>query len=326
MMESRFTCRYCGGSFAPAERTDEHVMPAALGGTWTIQDVCGSCQTYTDRYVDRPFVRALPILEARNHYRIPDRYGAIPPAVRLIGRIEQDGSPAAVTLDRADPQFRMLPVEEWLDKNTIRFGAEAAEYSKHKNLKLARLRKQHNSVEDLGEEAHVIERPYVVCDHESDKRMKLPADLWARFVAKVALAVGPEEMGETWLQSEAASYLRALLRGQRPAPLAGFEPPHKQPSALWEGPLGRYYRPPEHVIWPRQNGEAAWIHVVLFGELSYGLPLGHVVLPGNPTVRRFDPVARRFEALTESLWFAHVAERFDRRRGAFFPPPLSPAQ
>jgi hypothetical protein len=296
-------------------------MPAAVGGTWTIKDVCEKCQEYTDRNVDRPFVRAVTVLEARHHFGIPDRYGQVPEPLQLTGKIEQDGSPALVTIDRREPGFRMLPSEEWLDDHTFQFGAEATEFAEHKRVKFERLARRHRQVEDLGQEARTIERPHVICDHTTDARLKLPIDLWARFAAKVALAVTPE-LCDGWLGTPAWAYLRNVMRGKRPPPQPGFKDLRREPTPLCTHRLGRYFRPPEHVLWARQAGDAAVLHIVLFGEQIYYVPLGHWRLASGGRAWLFDPVSRRLEKLSESLWLARVAERFDDPRPEELPPPL----
>ena len=73
-----FLCTYCLEQKVDAERSDEHVVGAALGGTWTVNDVCETCQRWAATEIDEPFSQMLWTLEKRHRLRIPDRYGKVP--------------------------------------------------------------------------------------------------------------------------------------------------------------------------------------------------------------------------------------------------------
>jgi hypothetical protein len=78
-----FPCTYCLERKPDSERSEEHVIPAALGGSWTVMDVCETCQEWANREIDRPFNQSLWVLEQRHRHRIPDRYGNVPDAPRV---------------------------------------------------------------------------------------------------------------------------------------------------------------------------------------------------------------------------------------------------
>ena len=54
-----FLCTYCLEHKPDSERSEEHVIPAALGGSWTVIDVCETCQEWANREIDRPFNQKL---------------------------------------------------------------------------------------------------------------------------------------------------------------------------------------------------------------------------------------------------------------------------
>ncbi len=66
-----FFCPYCGKEKADSEKSDEHVLPKAIGGNleprnpFKLYDVCQRCNTLAGAYVDGSFIRSWFIQNAR---------------------------------------------------------------------------------------------------------------------------------------------------------------------------------------------------------------------------------------------------------------------
>jgi hypothetical protein len=103
-----FVCTYCLERKEDSERSEEHVIPAALGGAWTTTDVCSTCQGKANVEIDRPSTQSLWVLEQRHRLRISDRYGNVPDAPRVNATVA-DGRPAIVTLSPGGWDLELPP-------------------------------------------------------------------------------------------------------------------------------------------------------------------------------------------------------------------------
>jgi hypothetical protein len=115
--------------------------------------------------------------------------------------------------------------------------------------------------------------------------------LWPRFAVKVALNVGRELFGQAWLLSEHGSMLHRLLWNEETKIKMKPLPTGKVP---WSG---HGYEPgADHVLYVNTGSDGRpMLLISLFGEETYGVPLGDESLP------------------EKTVWLLHVHERSDER-------------
>lgn len=286
-----FLCTYCLEQKPESDRSEEHVIPAALGGTWTTMDVCGDCQERANNEIDKPFNQSLWVREQRHRLRIPDRYNNIPDAPRVNAKVA-DGRTAIVTLAPGGWELELPP--------STRPGTEGAG-----SLQIT------VSVDDEAEyiatKVERFERDNPGFTHKTTKRelspkvpldvsfpFSIPMTLWPRFAVKVALTVGRELYGESWLNSDHGRLLNDLLWNRetsivmKPLPTKG---------AFWSP--SDWSPPPDHVLTVTNtyDGEAMML-LTLFGEDSYGVPLGPDSAPSVGAAWVLHTHGRNHERLT----------------------------
>ena len=128
-MSSRpgFLCPYCGQHKLGAERSTEHVLPAALGCELTTAEVCHDCNQRAGREIDDPFCRELWMHEMRHRHQVPDRRGDVPGPPVVSGTLKSDGSRILAILDRGGWWAKVIPTEEWTDAKTLQFRVDPAD-------------------------------------------------------------------------------------------------------------------------------------------------------------------------------------------------------
>ncbi len=267
-----FLCTYCVERKPDSERSEEHVMPAALGGAWTVTNVCDACQEQANVEIDRPFTQSLWVLDQRHRLGIPDRYGNVPDAPRVNAQVA-DGRPAIVTLSpegwklelpplsRAGEEHRALQITVSVD--------DAAEYIGKKLKRFER--------DNPGFTWKIAKReiaPHVPLDVSFP--FSMPLTLWPRFGVKVALTVGRELHGEQWLGSNHGLLLNRLLSGPRRS---------SNESSTDEADVLGWTPPPDHVVIAMDGYNeytGPMVLITLFDENSYAVPLGNPPPPGAP--------------------------------------------
>jgi hypothetical protein len=264
------------------EHTDEHVVPASLGGALLTRTFCADCNGKLGREVDEPFARYRWIQEERARYQIPDRYGRVPDPPRVPATV--DGVRAVVTM--GTPWTVETFPEDEIEGDAFRFTVRADQEEEVVKKKLERLAGRHGHVE-LGSKAPVPNTPLTAKFEE-----KLSLDLWPRFTAKLTLGIAsllPDAW--TWRQSVQAEYLASValngIRDTRPGEIA-LQPMAKvlERNDL----LSRLVAPPAHFIWIDEGGR--FLAAVLFGHYLSGAALGESS-PGRNAAWLFDPQARR---------------------------------
>jgi hypothetical protein len=261
-----FHCTYCLEKKPDSERSEEHVMPAALGGAWTTMDVCEDCQTWANEEIDHPFNQSLWVREQRHRLGVPDRYGKVPEAPRVPAKVT-DGRTAIVTLSPGGWELELPP--------STSPGTEGAD-----SLQITV--STDDEAEYIATKVKRFERANPGFTYKTTKRELAPhgpldvsfpfsiaMTLWPRFAVKVALTVGREVYGEDWLTSEHGLLLNRLLWGRetdvvmKPLPTKG---------AFWAG--STWSPPPDHVVMTMDGYTGPMMLLTLFGEDSYGVPLG----------------------------------------------------
>jgi hypothetical protein len=205
------------------------------------------------------------VRDQRHRHRIPDRYGRIPEAPKAPGQVE-DGRRALLTMDRDnDWQLRILPAEWHRDDESINVQVQADEEVKYLEKKLARLRKN-----NPGFRFDVASRDVAVRESETFSfNFSIDRRLWPRFAAKVALNVGREIRGAEWLFAPHARRLHEILwdrdkqTGMRPFPT-------RQVPWTAHG----WSASPNHILMAANTQWGPFLNLALFGEDSYGVPLG----------------------------------------------------
>ena len=243
-----------------------------MGGAWTTVDVGKACQEWANDEIDEPFNRSLWVLEQRHRLRIPDRYGKVPDAPRVNAKVA-DGRTAIVTLSPGGWELELPPSArpgtQREDSLQITVSVDdEAEY-------IAKKVKRFEPPDNRGFTWQVAKReltPNVPLDVSFP--FSIPMTLWPRFAVKVALAVGREMYGENWLGSEHRLLLNRLLWDREhkvkmnPLPTKG---------AFWAR-IG-WTPPPDHVVMTIDGDSGPMMLITLFGEDTYGVPLGDASPP-----------------------------------------------
>ena len=261
-----FLCTYCVEKKDDSERSEEHVIPAALGGAWTTMDVCESCQTWANEEIDRPFNQSLWVREQRHRLAIPNRYGKVPEAPRVTAKVA-DGRAAVVTLSPGRWEPKVPP--------STSIGGEGAD-----SLQIT------VSVDDEAEyiatKVERFERANPGFTYKTTRReptphspldasfpFSIPMTLWPRFAVKVAVTVGREVYGEDWLTSEHGLLLNRLLWGRETNVVMKPLPTKR---VFWAG--STWSPPPDHVVMTMDGSTGPMMLLTLFSEDSYGRAAG----------------------------------------------------
>jgi hypothetical protein len=267
-----FVCTYCLEEKPESERSEEHVIPAALGGSWTVMDVCEPCQEWANVEIDQPFNQSLWVLEQRHRLRIPDRYGKVPNAPRVTATVA-DGRTAVVTLTPGGWELELPPSnrpgeEDGSLQITVSLDDEAEYIAK----KVARFKR-----DNPGFTWEITKREAAPQDPlDVSFPFSIPMKLWPRMGVKIALTVGRELFGQPWLRSDHGLLLHRLLWDEERQ--VGMNPlPTKQ--TIWAG--SGWEPPPNHVLMTVDTFGTPMLLISLFGEDTYGVPLGDTLPPGG---------------------------------------------
>jgi HNH endonuclease len=255
-----------------SERSEEHVIPAALGGTWTVMNVCKVCQERANIEIDRPFTQSLWVLEQRHRLRIPDRYGNVPDAPRVRATVA-DGRTAVVTLNPGGWKLDLPPSSRsGAGGGALQITVSVDDEADYIAKKIKRFERDNPGF------TWQITKRQIVSDAPLDVSFpfSIPLTLWPRFAVKVALTVGRELYGEEWLRSDHGLLLHRLLWNEEQKVRMN---PLPTKSTIWAG-LG-WTPPPNHVFVTVDSYGAPMLLITLFGEDTYGVPLGAPAPPGG---------------------------------------------
>lgn len=304
-MPGSFLCPYCGERRPDSERSDEHVLPAAIGCELITDLVCFDCNQRAGKEVDDPFLDELWVREMRHRHQVPDRRGRIPGPPVIESELTSDGSRALTIMDRAGWFLKALPVETWTDPSTLVYGVDATDAPEITQKKLERLRRETGRDVTL-----TSQTPRTTENPEATIKYQQSVVTWPRMGAKVALAVARMELDDTYLMSPAAEWLRSLLWGDmaQTAPDDAGISKHLAGETL-DADVRLGQRPPEHQLVLHRAGQKVGIAFTLFGEVRYAVSLGTAASLAAPAVWALDPIARRVRRLSWEEWLVLSAER-----------------
>jgi hypothetical protein len=276
-------CTYCLQT-KPDESftTVEHLMPAALGGEWNTRKVCDNCQKTANRVADHLIVKDFLVLFLRSAYRVGDRHHRVPLAPRFQVPLDEGGV-VKVTVEAGGTRLEgctspavaaLLGIE----------GGSAGDQKRLRELVGDDLRAKLHSPVELAR-ARQVERT--------------PPLAWARFMAKLALACGRRAYGGSWMDSHYARQLSADLLSEEPPKLAEQREHFPPLGENWP------FLPPRHILWIDDVGDAAVLHVVLFGQLLGAVPINGTGAESEYSAWRFDPQKRDFSHSSyPAIWHA----------------------
>jgi hypothetical protein len=267
-----FLCPYCGETKDEADRTVEHPVPARMGGNLEI-DTCDECNEGAARSIDNPILFGdgdVRVLRATYDVRSPRRRGR-PARDEFIGIFSGQDAKAVWRPRAKGGDVAQLtatdPVPEEDGTFTVITPVEDGE--KHLERALEKLRAAHpgKTVELLETEQL---RGEVVFEHS----WGVGLEMWPRFMAKIALALGHLAI-EDFDHTREAKLLRWLMRrGRLHADLLA---PGTQlaavPAQLEAGDRDRELLcPHEHLVAVATGQQDGLIFsAIFFGELRYQL-------------------------------------------------------
>jgi hypothetical protein len=302
-----FLCTYCLERKPDSERSTEHVIPAALGGSWTVMSICETCQAWANCEIDRPFVQSLWVVEQRHRHGIPDRYGSVPDAPRVEATVA-DGRKAFVTLNPGDWDLEVLPSSRPGEADgALQISVSVDDEADYIAKKLKRFERDNPGFTWKTTKRDIA--PHVPVDVSFP--FSIPMTLWPRMGVKVALTVGRELFGESWLLSDHGYLLHRLLWNEEQVIRMN---PLPTKTAIWAG-LG-WQPPPNHVIFVLAGMITPMMLMTLFGEDTYGVPLGQTPPPGG-AAWVLDTHEARWERLGADDFIAQIV-------AATAPPPFDP--
>jgi hypothetical protein len=268
-------CVYCGEPALTGEEEPEHPIPAAIGSSLTVPNVCDPCNRWAGVHVDQPFLQDDWVLLHRAQHDIRDprrpgrpvphplKHGTTDDGVRVT--VDDEGRPhlGSRIVERPDGTARIIAsTMEEAQRLLARFEQRAAE--------------QGYRVERAGSGERQV-RPVV--------NMGVMSDLhaWTRMGAKIALGIGSLAYDADWRLSPDADYLRRVMREGEDA--GKVICPERVDD---DHPFRRLVEPPEHAAF-FLAGSQTKLAVVLFGALFFAVPVDSENRPTPRVAWRLDP-------------------------------------
>lgn len=300
-------CPYCARPCLIGGEKPEHPIPAALGASLSVDTVCEPCNAWSGREIDQPFLEDDWVLEYRSQSGVVDpRRGsrARPPRSPFLrGGFTEEGD--FVSLDEhGQPQMRSRIIDLGEGRFEIRASSEE---------EVARLLRR---VERRTGKTAKLE---AVTQHSSQPRIRnqiiVKPVIWQRMAAKIGLAVGSVVYDLDWRTGLDAGRLREWLNGEDAATedgqSSGFVP--RQVSGT---PFEGFCENGEHLLLFLRSGEGTHLAVVLFGAVSFSVPVETSGEPTRRTAWRLDPKRPRVDGLTTlDVLLAGAAQRLLAEEG-----------
>jgi hypothetical protein len=279
-------CTYCLQAKPDAAfTTEEHVMPAALGGEWKTREVCDACQKRANAVADQLIIKDFLVVFLRAAYQIGDRNHRVPLAPRFAVPLDEGGA-VKVTLEAEGTQLEGCTSPAVAALLGIH-GESATDQERLRDLVGDDVRTRLHDPVELAR-ARQVERT--------------PPLAWSRFIAKLALACGRKAYGDPWLDSPQDRLLSADLLGDEPPKLAQQREHFPPLGESWP------FLPPRHTLWIDDAGDAAILHVVLFGQLLGAVPINRAGAASEYSAWRFEPNKREFgHSSYPAIWHGTVA-------------------
>jgi hypothetical protein len=115
-----FRCIICLEIFGHSKRTEEHVFPESMGGTWKIYDLCKTCNDRLGENADAPLADDFFVKLARQRFKIEGKSG-IPNAFDRISIMERRhyGAPWHETPARWEGNYLYRYPKRWPDGEMV---------------------------------------------------------------------------------------------------------------------------------------------------------------------------------------------------------------
>ena len=283
-----FRCTYCLETKSDsAFTTVEHIMPAALGGSWETPDVCDSCQVRANEVADHLITKDFLVVFLRSAYQVGDRYHRVPLPPRFAVPLDEGGV-VKVTLE---------------SKGAVLEGATSPAVAALLGLKGESEQDQERLRELFDDDVwHKLDDPVELARARQAERT--PPLAWSRFMAKLALACGRNAYGDAWLDGPHARRLSADLLSDEPPKLSQQREHYPPIGETWP------FLPPRHVLWIDDFEDTAILYVVLFGQVLGAVVINNAGAPSEYSAWRFDPQRRDFGPSSyPAIWLGAAAAR-----------------
>lgn len=266
MPEPSELCAYCLQAELTGKEKPEHPIPASLGSSLTVTTVCDPCNEWAGREIDKPLMEDPLLTERRSmvDQRDPRRGKKARRAVSQILKGETaDGDRITWDHDRKRPVMGSRIIEGDDGHTYIRAGSEE---EAERLLEIVRKRAARE-----GKEAKVESIERGKFKPEIKALISMRPEVWRRAAAKIALAVGSEVYPADWRTSADAERLREWMNGRDETTDDGSAPP-LIPAV--EGDDHPFALGDEHLLFfMKCNDEATYLGVVLFGTMTFGVPV-----------------------------------------------------
>ncbi|MGX6446789.1 HNH endonuclease [Patulibacter sp. S7RM1-6] len=261
-------CAYCAEEALRPDDPPEHVVPHALGASFTVSTVCHACNSWASREIDQPFLTGdyVRILRNVRDVRPPGARRDRMPSNPLLQGVTEDGTRAWVR----DGKTYLAPTRTRDEKTgTVRIRANSVEEAERLAKRVER---------DAAERGEVVERQPVESGTSEAPllHVEIMTDqaVWARMAAKIALATASHVYEPAWRSSPVATDLRHVLRDE-PSEMLG-EKPHLFPDKLPED-FSQIFAPQEHALWCNRVPDGrVLLSIVLFGDYFIAIQIGAV--------------------------------------------------
>lgn len=180
-------CTYCLETRHDSHRSEEHVIGAALGGAWTVRDVCDDCQKWANKEIDEPFAQTTIMRSRRHRLKIPDRYGNVPDAPTQVVDLA-DGRKGRITFDGdgRGPELEIFPSRVDLGDGKSKIQVSVDQEVAYLNKLRARFESANPGLTFAVSAREVAPHVPVEVTHP----ISWSLTLWPRFAVKVALNAG----------------------------------------------------------------------------------------------------------------------------------------
>jgi len=217
-----FVCFYCGKPKPPEESSDEHIVPASIGGTRnaTLTDeVCRACNAYMSEHVDLPFSRDWFIESARLLAGITNK-GKQPVARMGVLRWDRPEKVSVFVTEMGASIFVVDGTPDGQKRLLIAFDEHNPELVEHTR----KILKGRFAGIPVANDASAIGKPY---ENELTQAVmglggSLPVQneisivAWHREFVKISLGLACKALGQPFIQSEDARLLRSFLFEDEP--------------------------------------------------------------------------------------------------------------
>ena len=290
-------CIFCTKEKPESELTDEHVFPAALGGTLVIKN--GSCATCNNGCSEFEQALAMELTPLRNLLQIPDRRGEVPPAPATVkvgekeyeGRVKGDGTvqlKRVVTEVKSEGGVREFLHQFLTKRQKEKLRAEA----KEKGRELI----ESGPGEPMQAEVHVGGELELIGAAEG-----------LRTASKIAYAGLAFRAGEKLAMSDAFKGIRAYILEGTGKPSARAFINYKFSDAVRQGPHQHAI-----ILAARHDKKRVDAIVTLFGGLSYFVVLSdHYDGPDICDTLVFDAYRGQEDGILQSHVDAEILETED---------------